>query len=388
METDLNHPSQTEPIKILIAGDLAPLGRPEALLSYGKAALVWEGVKPVLDAHDLNIANLECPLTSAHTSITKYGGHLRAAPECAAGIRLGGFQALTLANNHIMDMGEAGLQESLEVCHSAGLQTVGAGKNLEEAVQPLIVPVKGTRVVILSFAEHEFSIASPRRGGAWPLDLIDNYRQIAEARRQADILLVIIHGGNEGYPLPSPRLVKTCHFFAEIGANAVICLHSHTASGMEMYQGVPIIYGIGNFLFDVPGQPTSWYQGMLVSLQVENGSVSGVELIPYWQCRSLPAVQRMEGQDAADFQTEMNRLCAIIQDPRALAEAWQNYCQTQQGWYLARLAATNRLAENLWSRRLIPPALIRKRVPNWLGLVRTQAHREVLIEVLEQLSGD
>ena len=128
--------------------------------------------------------------------------------------------------------------------------TVGAGDNLQQASKPLYIKIKNKTIAILNFAEQEFSVAGKNTAGANPLNIIDNYHSIQDAKQQADILLVIVHGGHEGYPLPSPRMVQTYRFFAEIGASVVVGHHTHCASGFEVYHGVPIFYSLGNFIFD------------------------------------------------------------------------------------------------------------------------------------------
>ena len=371
--------------RILVAGDLCPRGRPEALLLAGRTQEVWGDVAVLTGVHDLNIVNLECPLTCSENPIVKVGPHLRSDPRCATGIRAGGFQVVTLANNHIMDMGEVGIQDTLSACQAAGLQTVGAGCDLSEATRSWAVTIRGLKVALLAFAEHEFSIASDSKAGVWPLDLIDNCHQLAEAREHADFVLVVLHGGNEGFNLPSPRLIKTCRFFAEAGAGAVICHHSHVPSGMEVVNGVPIIYGTGNFLFDPPRtRPASWYTGYMVSLEVLDNTVSRIELIPYVQCLDTAGVRLLHGLAATEFLEEILKLSTLIQDPAAITQAWKNFCEARRSEYLARLIAANRLEERLWARQLLPQWLIRRRTPNWLGLIRCQAHHDVLSEILQR----
>lgn len=141
------------------------------------------------------------------------------------------------------------------------------GPNIKEATKPLIVTVNDLRVAILNFAENEWSTAGPDKAGASLLDLIDNYYRIHEAKQKADFLLVILHGGNEYYPFPSPRMKKTCRYFVDIGANAVICHHTHVPSGLEIYQDAPIVYSTGNLLFDWPERkPEDWCKGYIIEL--------------------------------------------------------------------------------------------------------------------------
>jgi hypothetical protein len=349
---------------------------------------LWRGIEGVVSAHDVSAVNIECPLTGSKFAGAKTGMSLRADPRCARGISAGGFNVATLANNHILDMGAVGLRDTLHALGEAGVETVGAGLDLTDATRPLTLEVNGVSIAILAFAEREFSTASETGPGAWPLDPIDNHYQIAEARRHADYVIVSLHGGNEWFPLPSPQMVKTCRYLVDSGASAVVSHHTHVASGIEIFGGAPIVYGTGNFLFEWPiTMPAAWYRGNMVSLTFRLGHRVGVELIPYVQCREELGVHLMVGEEAAEFSREIERLSATITDADALGDAWQDFCRGKQREYIAKLVASNRLADTLWSRGLLPVGLLKKRALMLLNLVRCQSHRNVLIEVLEQISG-
>jgi poly-gamma-glutamate synthesis protein (capsule biosynthesis protein) len=173
--------------------------------------------------------------------------------------------------------------------------------------------------------------------------------------------------------------------YLRAGADAVICHHTHVPSGMEVVNGVPIVYGTGNFLFDSPRtRPASWYIGYMVSLEVLNNTVTTIELIPYVQCLDTVGVQLLHGKAATEFLQEILKLSTLIQDQTAITQAWQSFCEARRSEYLARLIASNWLEEQLWARQLLPQWLIRRRTPNWLGLIRCQAHHEVLSEILQR----
>ena len=386
LKSNGRHCEEPGSARVLVAGDLCAQGRVgDALI--GRAITLWNGINEVTEAHDLCLVNLESPLTQSETLIAKSGPHLRGEPACSFGIRAGGFTVATLANNHILDAGETGLLDTLQACHAAGISTVGAGRNLAEATRPLVLQRQGLNVAILAFAEHEFSIATGSSAGAWPLDIIDNHKQIATAREQADFVLVVVHGGNEGYNLPSPRLAKTCRFLADSGADAIICHHTHTFSGKEVWNGVPIVYGTGNFMFDFePAPHASWYQGYMVSLDIRRHRVEHLELIPYRQLPEEPSVRLLNGSEAEEFTREVERLSKVIADAQLLESSWQEFCNNRQRQSMSKLLAGNRVLDALLSRNLIPLRVFRRRFPVMLNLVRCEAHHEVLVETLAQLS--
>ena len=145
-----------------------------------------------------------------------------------------------LANNHSFDHGAEGLRETIDTIQGAGLDVVGAGLDIEEAQTPLVTIINGQRIVIYSMAEHEYSIADSKTPGANPLDLI-NFVNAVRQYKQNGIFMVLIHGGSEHYPYPSPEMARRCRFMVDMGADAVICCHAHCPLPREIYNDRPAI---------------------------------------------------------------------------------------------------------------------------------------------------
>src|SRR5690606_31139432 len=131
---------------------------------------------------------------------------------------------------------------TLTFCKSNSFATVGAGMDLREASEIKYLNADIGVIAIVNFTENEWSIATDSSAGANPMDIIDNAAQIKEAQANADIVVVIVHGGNEHNPYPSPRMVKQYRFYADCGASMVIGHHTHCIGGVEKYGKVPIFY--------------------------------------------------------------------------------------------------------------------------------------------------
>ena len=172
-----------ENINILIAGDFAPYLSVKDAYMAGKCDFYDPRILGELHNKDLSLVNLELPLTQADAPIPKVGPHFKASPELIKLVKQAGFDIACLANNYIYDQGIQGLKDTLHVCKQNGIATVGAGLNLEQAKQTLYRKVKGRTVAIVNFAENEFCNASLKRGGANPMDLIDNVHQIQDAKK-------------------------------------------------------------------------------------------------------------------------------------------------------------------------------------------------------------
>src|SRR3989304_2891026 len=253
---------------------------------------------------------------------------------------------LNLANNHILDQGAIGLKDTLEAAMAAGLDTVGAGRNLAEARRILVKDVDGLRIGILGLADHEFSIATAKTYGANPLDLIDFTRQLAAERDKFDYLIEILHSGIEYYQLPSPRLKETCRFLIEQGANAVICQHTHCVGGYEEYRGGYIVYGQGNLIFDYNKiQDRSWTEGVLVRLSIARPKEAKMELVPYVQSRGSIGAYKMETAQGQVLLKEIDERSVYIKDDALLRERWERFCHERRNYYLSTILGHNRILE-------------------------------------------
>jgi hypothetical protein len=382
--------NQTGSVLLTIGGDVAPLG-PSAQSLAGPACLeTWGEIAQVMAAADFAIANLECPLTTQEQPSRKRGPAIRAVPGCARGLRAAGLHAVSLANNHIMDMGARGLEDTLAACAGSGLGTVGAGRMLSAATEPLIVERNGLRIAILAFAEREFSIAGRDTHGAAPADPIANSEQISEAKQSADVVIVLLHGGNEYYPLPRPGLASYCRFLIRCGAAAVVCHHSHVAGPIERYQTGLICYGVGNLLFDgIRPRNDDWYIGYLLHLQLSRAGVESHRVTPFRQLQQRCRLEKLSVDDEARFFARMEQLSAKLQSDEQLLHEWTTFCAARAYRYIATLRAP---LEIRGLSRLLQryPSLVRVLLPDrarlfLLGVLRCDSHREAMETILSGL---
>lgn len=183
-------------------------------------------------------------------------------------------------------------------------------KNLSQAKQIKYVQFKDEKVAIINCCEHEFSIATETTAGANPLNPTSQYYSIVEAKKNADYVIVIVHGGKEHIQVPSKRMIETYRFFIDVGADAVVNHHQHCCCGMEMYNGKPIYYGLGNFCFDWDAKRNCmWNDGYLVVLDTKDSKKS--QVIPYTQCNDTVSVSLMQGDILKAFENRFDSLCRI-----------------------------------------------------------------------------
>jgi len=367
---------------IIIGGDIYPGPDSIGFLKSGDAATVFEGLIAPLQKCDLAIANLEGPLVRQTTPIEKIGPHHAFEQECVKGLKNAGFGVFNLGNNHIMDHGKEGLENTLQVCQEHGIACVGAGENLETAGRLLIQKVNGTRIAILSYTEHEFGMATETEPGTHPIDAIHFVRTVSARRQEWDFLVVLLHAGNEYYPYPRPRLRNLARFMVEQGAGAVVFQHSHCAGCYEEYRGGHIIYGQGNLLFDTQGARPCEMEGFLVSLQIDHAGTS-IKFVPYRQSTAHPGPEPMNPEERSAFLKQFEERSQWILQPGFVEKEWEKFCIESPYNYLSLLNGyPKRIRELDRKFKFLRLFSKRERTLMLLHLFRCESHHEAIMGAL------
>lgn len=372
-------------MKILIAGDFCPRDRVTRAFEADEYTSVLGDVRKITREVDYSIVNFECSVANGDAlPISKMGPNLSCSKKGVEALRWVGFNCVTLANNHFYDYGNKGVINTIQACKNSGLDYVGGGENITEASRILYKTIKNQVLAIVNCCEHEFSIATETTGGSNPLNPVQQYYSIKEAREKADFVFVIVHGGNEYYQLPSPRMKELYRFFVDAGADAVVNHHQHCYSGYEVYQGKPIIYGLGNFCFDNPGwRDSNWNKGYMVCINTDNEN--DINILPYIQCDAGPQVRILDNIDSRPVFEDIIRLNEIIQDDDRLA---QSYTLFLKSFYKNMLFGfepykATRFFRSLYSRNLLPSFLSKQKV-NWLiNFIGCESHLPKLLTALD-----
>lgn len=373
-------------IKIGFTGDFCPWERMEEAFNAATWQEALEPVRPFLMANDLNVADLECPLTLATSKIDKTGPHIKAHPETAQMLNFLNTGLVATANNHLKDFGKKGLESTFDALRKNNVQWVGSGMNQQEAGRTKYMDVKGFKLAFINMAEQEWSLAGKESPGCHGMDLVTAYAGIREAKKQADFVIFIAHGGHEHYDLPSPRMKKWYRFFVDAGADAVIGHHTHIISGYERYLGKPVFYGLGNFCFDWKGlRNAPWNRGMAVRLLLEKGKDPGFELLFFEQNNDKPGVFPLSEPDTATMLNRIEQLNRIIDDDELLekrfiehAEKWRPVMNTWIQPYRGKILSA------LHKRGFIPSLIGKKKKLLLANLVRCESHRDILLHALKQ----
>lgn len=268
----LPHPSSPglhEPY-VVHAGDYVALAERKngALPRPVSYEYIWGDALDILDqiSPDVRIINLETAITTSDAWWRGKGIHYRMHPGNLRSLTAAGIDCCVLANNHVLDWGYPGLDDTLNALHAAGLQTAGAGTTRSEAENPACLEVAGKgRVLVFSFGHSSSGIpsswaATDKRAGVAQLDDLSEsaVRRIGDLvhtlRCSGDIVVTSIHwGGNWGYEVPKEQRLFAHQLIDEAGVDVVHGHSSHHPKGIEVYKEKPIIYGCGDLLNDYEG---------------------------------------------------------------------------------------------------------------------------------------
>ncbi len=214
-------------------------------------AYPFEAVAPLLRGADLAIANLEGPLTRRGKPEIEKTFTFRVPPDSAFAMRRAGIDAVALANNHTLDQGRVGLEDTLAVLREAGIAFAGAGMSERDARAPVRLVRQGVRIATLSYSNtfpEEFWAKGSRPGVAYG-DPRAIEMDVRTARKDTDLLIVSFHWGQELAPEPREYQVNLGRLAVDAGADLVLGTHPHTLQGLERYRGALIFYSLGNFAF-------------------------------------------------------------------------------------------------------------------------------------------
>jgi len=313
-------------MKILMAGDFCPkLYMTKEVLLSEKIQRTAKDIAELTAKYDISVVNVETVYSECDIPLPKRGPNIKSTMESMEFLKAMNFTVAACANNHIGDYGEQGVLDTLANLRQLGLVTMGAGANAGEAAQTCYLERAGITVAFVNHCEHEFGTARKDRAGAAALDYYDTAKQIREAKKKADAVIVYLHGGNEHNPLPRPGMKKLCRHFVENGASAVIVAHSHCPQGIEVYNDAPIAYGMGNFYFYHVDPQGMWGNGYMTSLEVDkNGKVS-MEIIPYVQHHES-GIRFLEGEERENFMGYMEHISDLMQQEDIYEKYYLAWC--------------------------------------------------------------
>ena len=300
MDTE-SPPLHPETVRLAAVGDIL-LPTDAAGVPTRSDEALFEEIWPVLAEADIVHGNLECTL-SGEGEIVETEPRVLAIPEQIRGVASAGFNAVTLANNHMFDCYLPGFHRVRDLLAELNVAHFGAGENLDEAASATIVERKDIRFAFLSAVDEETGptgFASTDSPGVATMDLDRMLRDTRRLKESVDHVVFSLHWGRERFRIPSPRQVEQAHALIDAGASMIVGHHPHVAQGLELHRSRPIAYSLGNFVAaEVPftdGDRVTWNQrertGCLLFADFKKDDIQNVRQVPTYDDGDVIRVDR------------------------------------------------------------------------------------------------
>lgn len=370
-------------MRINIVGDFMPIHEIESKIECCESYdLLDDDIKSILRDSDLNILNLECPLTKSKKPILKTGKNFRSGPNSILFLKEFNFKLACLANNHIMDYGYEGLTDTLNICAANNINCLGINDDKYRIYRCCENNVK---VSIINAAEHEFGIGDDKKLGVIHTSPTDLYYLITKERAESDQVILILHGGREFFEYPTPERQSMYRLYIDYGADLIVSHHTHVLSGFEVYKEKCIIYSIGNFLFPFSSHPCSgWYESYICSLLITKEKLT-FELIPCIQCKDEMRIRIADFKEKLDINLRLSRINKIILNKVLLEERWDEFCEKEKFHYLHMLSLLSTFKLKLFSRRILnDPKINIDKLKIILNLLRCETHNQESVRILRK----
>jgi poly-gamma-glutamate synthesis protein (capsule biosynthesis protein) len=306
-------------VHIVAVGDIMLDRSLGAAIQNGYLDYPFSAVSEHLRAADITIGNVESALGDTGEPVSKRYP-FRAPPEAAESLALAGFDIVSLANNHAGDYGSEALLQAISLLIEQGVSPIGVGANAQEAHAPNLSEVNGLKLAFFSYvnvpieASTGFDTASWEAGGDTPgiawADPEQITADVVAIHDQVDLVVVALHSGFEYLAAPSEPQMAAARAAIDAGADLVIGHHAHILQGIEFYGDGVILYGTGNFAFEIDGPPET----ALFDIWLDGKGVRQIEV--------NPAIIQFGGQ------------------PR-LAESWEDPAILSQLYYLTNILNAN-----------------------------------------------
>ncbi|GKU79891.1 CapA family protein [Paenibacillus sp. L3-i20] len=257
-------------VTLSFVGDLLPGEYVTPFMTQHGYGFPYEKAMLYLSEPDLLAGNLELPITKRGTPLVGNKYVYKGLPEALPALRDAGFDVFSLANNHALDQGVEGMVDTITHLDEAGISHMGTGNNDTEAFAPVIKEVKGIKVAyigvsnVIPFAEQKAD--KNVAGIAETYETKRAAAAIESAKKQADIVVVMVHWGEMETDQPKPYQKNNARIYIDAGADLVIGSHPHVLQGFETYKGKWIAYSLGNFVF------TNYPKGALAETGVLDAS--------------------------------------------------------------------------------------------------------------------
>jgi Bacterial capsule synthesis protein PGA_cap len=244
-----------QPVTFAFAGDTQFDGQLGARLQADPNG-VLAPVTPVLSTADLAMVNLETAITERGAPVPGKNFHFRSPALSFTALKAAGIDVVNMANNHALDYGPVGMQDTFDAIGSSGFPVIGIGHDAAEAFRPYRTVIKGQRIAILSAVDwlepglvDEWSATDTQPGLAFSIDPTRLLAAVSAMRPEVDTLVAFLHWGDENTQCASRRQKELAQMLLDAGADLVVGSHAHRVFGAGRVGTSLVAYGLGNFVY-------------------------------------------------------------------------------------------------------------------------------------------
>ena len=302
--------SKLQTVKIAFVGDIFLGNWAVDFLDSAGVDYPFAGCAEIFREVDLVVGNLESPITTHDEIYVEKQYTMKSPPGIEKGLSNANIRAVTLANNHILDFGWEGLKSTMELLDKAGIKYFGAGANRKEALKEATSTINGQTIALLGFSAtfpEEFWATDSTPGTAFPYD--EDVREVvSRCAGEYDILVTCFHWGAELMTKPKDYQIDLAHLCIDQGSDLVIGHHPHVVQSIEIYNGIPIFYSLGNFTF--ASYSESAKVGMIAVVEFKDGKTVDARAVPvdvYNEVRNFQPVP-LDKNRSVDFFRELQTL--------------------------------------------------------------------------------
>lgn len=330
-------------MKLLFTGDYCP-----AEIDFLNFS-IDQDLLDLMESADAVFGNLECPFTRKSAVRKRQYINLKAAPETNPLTEK--FMAFSLANNHILDFGEEGVQDTIDFLNSTGIKYFGYGRTPEEAAMPCrIESVCGTLAL---FGITQWYVGGQNKSGTCSDRSGRLFQNIRECKKNGDFIIVMPHWNYEFADFPSPASRRLAKKLLRCGADLVVGAHPHVVNGIESSGNKSAAYSLGNFLFSPQiisaseGIDSRLWQSFLLEFSISGDfQKSSLEIHPVHFSEN--SIELMKGENKNRFIQEFNWLNSFFKSGRSLKKAFYGQAHLIFGRVSSNMTSMNK-KQGIWT---------------------------------------
>jgi poly-gamma-glutamate synthesis protein (capsule biosynthesis protein) len=267
-------------VEVVCVGDVMMAHGMKPVLEREGADFPFRRLEPLFRRADVLFGNLETPIAARGSRYPDKEFHFLMDPPHAEALKRAGFDVMSAANNHVLDFGPEALESTLATLNGLGIAVCGAGPDAAAARAPAVVDVRGERVAFLAYS-LTFPVSFAAAPDAWGTAYADERfvrEDVARAKAAHDWVVVSFHWGEEYSTSATGAQRKLARAAIDAGADAVVGHHPHVVQGLELHEGRPVAYSLGNLVFGTRNPAAR--EGLVLRLRFRPGQPVRAEAIP------------------------------------------------------------------------------------------------------------